>query len=128
MSICQGNSISLSSSATRGTYLWSNGATTKSINASTAGSYVVTVTGTNGCTTAANAVSVTVKVLPLQQLQQVEVLHFVVEEVLLNCKYRITYLWSNGATTKQLMHLQLVIILFPLLKAMVVLPLHQQLL
>jgi Secretion system C-terminal sorting domain/PKD-like domain len=36
-------------------YLWSNGATTQTATGLTAGLYTVTVTGTNGCTTTANA-------------------------------------------------------------------------
>ncbi|MBK7965354.1 MAG: T9SS type A sorting domain-containing protein [Bacteroidetes bacterium] len=101
LSICQGNSISLSSSATTGTYLWSTGATTKSINATAAGSYVVTVTGTNGCTTAANAVSVTVKsVTPSTITASGSTTLCTGGSVTLTATTGSTYLWSNGATTK----------------------------
>ncbi|MER0442967.1 hypothetical protein, partial [Emticicia sp. W12TSBA100-4] len=34
-------------------YLWSNGSTSAAINISTAGTYTVTVTGSNGCTATA---------------------------------------------------------------------------
>lgn len=47
--ICQGNAITLSA-GTQSTYLWSTGATTASIEVSTAGIYSVTVTDNLGCT------------------------------------------------------------------------------
>ncbi|MBK9638410.1 MAG: T9SS type A sorting domain-containing protein [Bacteroidetes bacterium] len=103
LSICQGNSISLSSSATSGTYLWSNGATTKTISASTAGSYVVTVTGTNGCTTVANAVTVTVNAItPSTITASGSTTLCSGGSVTLTANTGSTYLWSNGATTKSI--------------------------
>jgi Secretion system C-terminal sorting domain len=101
LTICQGNSISLSSSATTGTYLWSNGATTKSINATTAGTYIVTVTGTNGCTTAANPISVVVNsVTPATITASGSTTLCSGGSVTLTATTGTSYLWSNGATTK----------------------------
>ena len=62
---CTGGSVTLTSSA--GTsYLWSNGATTPSINVTTSGSYTVRVTNASGCQSAASAATVvTVNVLPV---------------------------------------------------------------
>ena len=49
---CSGGNVTLTSSA--GTsYLWSNAATTSSINVTTAGSYTVQVTNAAGCQSAA---------------------------------------------------------------------------
>ena len=61
---CAGGSVTLTSSA--GTsYLWSNGATTQSINVTTSGSYTVQVTNANGCQSATSvATVVTVNALP----------------------------------------------------------------
>lgn len=54
LSFCVGGSVTLTSSA--GTsYLWSNGATTQSINVSTAGNYSVQVTNAAGCQSAVSA-------------------------------------------------------------------------
>ncbi|MEI2758888.1 MAG: T9SS type A sorting domain-containing protein [Bacteroidia bacterium] len=57
--ICQGSSVTLTSS-NGANYLWSNGATSQSISASAAGNYIVTVTGSNGCTKSSSATSVVV--------------------------------------------------------------------
>ena len=57
--LCSGQSVTLTSSA-GASYLWSNGATTQSIVASTAGAYVVTVDNGAGCSAASIPVYVTV--------------------------------------------------------------------
>ena len=49
---CSPGSVILTSSASTGTYLWSNSATTQAITVSTSGSYTVSVTE-NGCSSAA---------------------------------------------------------------------------
>ena len=101
LSICQGNAISLTSSATSGTYLWSNGATTKTINASAAGSYVVTVTGTNGCTAAATAVTVAVSTTTPSTISASGSTTLCSGgSVSLTANTGTSYLWSNGAITK----------------------------
>ncbi|MCY7409351.1 MAG: T9SS type A sorting domain-containing protein, partial [Chitinophagales bacterium] len=48
-SICSGQSTTFDAGAGYSSYLWSNGATTKTITLSTAGTYTVTVTNSNGC-------------------------------------------------------------------------------
>jgi hypothetical protein len=61
---CNGGSVTLSAPAST-FYLWSNGATTQSINATVAGSYAVQVTNASGCQSAASsATTVTVNALP----------------------------------------------------------------
>jgi len=47
--ICNGIPITLSVRANYSSYLWSNGATTNAIAVSTAGTFSVTITNTNGC-------------------------------------------------------------------------------
>ncbi len=54
---CPGGSVTLTSS-TGISYLWSNGATTPSINVSTAGSYTVQVTNAAGCQSASSSATV----------------------------------------------------------------------
>ena len=49
ISLCQGTSVTLNSTPGL-SYLWSNGATTQSINVTTAGNYSVAVSGGGGCT------------------------------------------------------------------------------
>ena len=62
ISFCSGASVILTSSAAP-TYLWSNGATTQSINVNTGGSYTVSITDL-GCTVASAPLNVTVNPIP----------------------------------------------------------------
>ena len=50
-SFCQGDSIVLDAGNPGSSYLWNTGATTQTLTVSTAGSYSVTVTDTNACST-----------------------------------------------------------------------------
>ena len=59
---CEGNNVTLSAQG-NGTYLWSNGATSKSITVNQAGSYGVAVTS-NGCVSNSNQTTVTVNPNP----------------------------------------------------------------
>ena len=62
--ICAGSSVTLTSSVST-SYLWSTGATTRSISISTAGDYWVRVSDANGCQSAQSAITaVTVNPLP----------------------------------------------------------------
>ncbi|MCX6290376.1 MAG: T9SS type A sorting domain-containing protein, partial [Bacteroidetes bacterium] len=62
-SICQGQSTCLCAPVSCGSYLWSNGATTRCITVGCAGTYSVTVTNASGCTSTCS-VSVTVSGAP----------------------------------------------------------------
>ncbi|GAB3194535.1 hypothetical protein GCM10027293_03000 [Pontibacter aydingkolensis] len=60
---CQGGSVTLA--ATEGTsYLWSNGATTRSITVTGSGSYTVTVTNAKGCSATSQATVVQANEIP----------------------------------------------------------------
>jgi hypothetical protein len=60
---CSGGSVTLSASS--GTaYLWNTGATSSSINVSSAGNYAVTVTDNNGCQVNSNTLTTVVNPLP----------------------------------------------------------------
>jgi hypothetical protein len=61
LSFCFGSSTTLDAGAGYSSYLWSNGATTRTITVSTAGTYSVTVTNENGCTAQSAASEVVVK-------------------------------------------------------------------
>ena len=63
LTYCAGGSTTLTATAGLSSYLWSTGATTQSITVSTAGSYTVTGTDSNGCS--ATSVASTVTELPL---------------------------------------------------------------
>ncbi len=100
---CTNSNIVLNASG-GGTYLWSNNATTNSITANTAGTYSVTVTGKNGCTSTSRIVITENKTIPKQCVQPLT--------GTLTCTQPYitvvgigggTYKWSNGATTSSIL-------------------------
>jgi gliding motility-associated-like protein len=101
---CAGGNVTLTSSA--GTsYLWSNGATTQSINVSTAGSYKVQVTNASGCLSAASAATVvTVNAIPVTPTITAggPTTFCNGGSVILTSNAGTSYLWSNGATTQSI--------------------------
>ena len=60
---CEGGSVTLTAPAGF-TYLWSNGATSQSINVSTSGNYSVTITNANNCSALSAATTVTANPRP----------------------------------------------------------------
>ncbi len=63
--ICSGSSVTLTANAGMTSYLWSSGQTTRSITATTAGNYWVTVTDAFGCSDLSQPVAITVLPSPL---------------------------------------------------------------
>ncbi|MDX9812234.1 MAG: PKD-like domain-containing protein, partial [Bacteroidales bacterium] len=99
---CDGGSVTLTSS-TGVSYLWSNGATTQSINAATSGSYTVTVTDANGCSATSLPTVVTVNPLPVVTISADGPTTFCQgEDVILTSSAGNSYLWSTGATTQSI--------------------------
>jgi gliding motility-associated-like protein len=99
---CDGTSITLTSSAET-IYLWSNGATTPSINITSSGSYTVQVSNASGCQSAASvATIVTVNALPGTPTITAEspTTFCDGDVVTLASSPGMDYLWSNGATTQ----------------------------
>ncbi len=97
---CTGGSVNLTSSPGI-TYLWSNGAITRSINVTTSNSYSVQVTNASGCHSAASAVTVvTVNALPVTPTITASgpTTFCAGGSVTLTSSPEATYLWSNGAT------------------------------
>ncbi len=66
---CSGGSVTLTASA-GSSYLWSNGATTQSINVTGTGNYSATVINAGGCAASAAVIAVTVNPLPTISLSQ----------------------------------------------------------
>ncbi len=101
LTFCQGSSVTLSAPAGY-SYLWSNGATTQSITATTAGSYSVTVSA-NGCSTTSSAQTVTVNPLPSSAVTASGPLTLCQgESVTLAAPSGYSYLWSNGSTAQSI--------------------------
>ncbi|MDP4750212.1 MAG: T9SS type A sorting domain-containing protein [Schleiferiaceae bacterium] len=101
LTFCQGSSVTLSAPAGY-SYLWSNGATTQSITATTAGSYSVTVSA-NGCSTTSSPQTVTVNPLPSSAVTASGPLTLCQgESVTLAAPSGYSYLWSNGSTAQSI--------------------------
>ncbi len=62
--LCAGESVTLTASSSD-SYLWSNGATTQTINVTAAGTYTVTVTNSNPCNGVGTSAGTTVTVNPV---------------------------------------------------------------
>jgi len=101
---CAGGNVTLTSSA--GTsYLWSTGATTQSISATTSGSYTVKVTNASGCQSASSvATVVTVNSLPATPTISAggSTAFCSGGSVSLTSSAGSAYLWSTGATTQSI--------------------------
>ncbi len=101
---CAGGSVTLTSS-TGTSYLWSNGATTRSINVTSTGSYTVRVSNSNGCQSAASSpTNVTVNALPTTPTITAggPTTFCAGGSVTLTSSTGTSYLWSNGATTRSI--------------------------
>ncbi len=99
---CQGQSVLLTASA-GSSWLWSNGATSQSISASTSGNYTVTVTNASGCSTTSATTTVTVNSNPPATITANGPTTFCQGgSVLLTANTGASYLWSNGATTQSI--------------------------
>ena len=99
VTICQGNSVMLSSSAAS-SYLWSNGATTPSITVSSPGSYSVTVTNAAGCVGSSSATTVNVESPPIATITPSDSTTFCQGgSVILTASQANTYQWKTGPTT-----------------------------
>jgi hypothetical protein len=98
---CQGNSVTLTSSASTGN-LWSNGATTQTITVSTAGNY--SVVATNGSCSSASSIITSVLVDTLPRTPSITANGPTTfcsgDSVTLTSSVPSGNLWSNGAATQ----------------------------
>lgn len=101
--ICEGEDVVLTASE-GASYLWSNGATTRSITVTSSGTFSVTVTDANDCAAASSDVVVTVNPLPsVPTITAGGPTTFCNgESVTLTSSQAASYLWSNGATTQSI--------------------------
>lgn len=109
-SICSGASTTFTASG-GGTYLWSNGATSSSINITglTANAtFTVTVTSTNGCTGTATR-TLTINPLPVPLVTTVPASGSVCVNgtATLTASGGVSYVWSTGASTASITTLPL---------------------
>jgi len=84
-------------------YAWSNGLTTSSITASSANTYVVTVTAANGCTATASAVVSSGSGFPNAAISPPSgAITCVSTNINLSATGGDTYLWSTGSTSSSI--------------------------
>jgi hypothetical protein len=99
LTICSGQTVTLTATSGYNQYNWSNGASTQSIFVGTSGTYQVLVTDENGCD--GNSLSVTVVVDPIQ-IPGIQALGdtqlCVGESVVLEASAGNAYLWPDGST------------------------------
>lgn len=100
VSFCAGSTTDLTASA-GSSYLWSTGATSRTISVGTAGARFVTVTDANGCSAVSALTNVTVNPLPLATISSVGATTFCAgASVSLTASAGVSYLWSMGATSR----------------------------
>ncbi len=102
---CTGDSVKLGAPNGFSSYLWSNGKTTKQIKVTTAGSYSVTFTDSNGCSGTTPVVNVVVNAIPATPTISASGSTTLVcpgKTVTLTSSAGATYLWSTGATTQSI--------------------------
>jgi hypothetical protein len=100
--LCAGSSVNLSAS-NGSSYLWSNGATTQTITASSAGNYSVQVANAAGCNATSTIVNVVVNPLPAANITANGSTTFCAGgSVVLSATAGASYIWNTGATSQTL--------------------------
>jgi predicted transcriptional regulator len=102
INFCQGGTVTLTAPAGLN-YNWTNGATTQSITVNTSGNYGITATNVAGCSTTSSVVAVTVNPLPLANITSSSTTLCQGSNLVLNAPANaVSYAWSNGATTQNI--------------------------
>lgn len=101
-SFCTGGSVTLSSSYSSGN-TWSTAATTQNINVTSSGTFNVTETDGNGCSSTSSDITVNVSSAPLPTIATSGATTLCSgETVTLTSSAADSYSWSNGATTQSI--------------------------
>ncbi len=98
-SVCE--SFKIDAGSPGGTYIWSNGESTRFLTATLTGNYSVSVTDPNGCTASDN-ISLTILPKPLVDLGTDRVICSSSITALDAQNVGSTYLWSNGQTSQKI--------------------------
>ncbi|GAB3713825.1 hypothetical protein GCM10027592_53330 [Spirosoma flavus] len=99
---CTTPTVSLSALGS-GTYRWNTGATTSTVSATAAGTYSVTLTGTNGCSSTATAQVIQDNSLPTLSINPSSAtLTCANLSITLTANGTGTYRWNTGATTQSI--------------------------
>ena len=101
--ICNGQTVTITAPEGFANYLWSNGATTQSIEAGAAGQYSVVVGSAEGCNAGSNAITIIVDPIEIPTIEAAgDTVFCSGGSVTLTASSAASYLWSNGATTQSI--------------------------
>lgn len=102
LTFCEGGSVTLEAPVGYSSYLWSNGANTRTTTVDQAGTYTVTVISNTGCQGTSTPVTVTVRPLPRPVVTAMGPTAFCAgDSVILDAGAGYTsYQWSNGRRTR----------------------------
>jgi hypothetical protein len=102
--ICQGDSVRITTTQSYTSYQWSNGATTPAVMVSTAGTYFVRVTNSDGCTGTSDSVSIVVNPIPIVTVSHIgPLVRCAGDSVqLIAISGGASYLWSDGETSSSI--------------------------
>jgi hypothetical protein len=100
-SACAGDVIQLDAGGPYVSYLWNDGSQTQTISTTTGGTFIVTVTDSNGCN-GSDTISVTINPNPLISLPGDSVICSGDTIQLLAPPGMTSYLWSTGETTQSI--------------------------
>jgi hypothetical protein len=96
---CSGGSVTLQAPAGY-SYLWNTGGNVQNLTVNQSGSYTVTVTDANNCSSVSTAMNVTVNTLPSSIITASGPTSFCNgNDVTLTASAGTSYLWSNGSTS-----------------------------
>jgi hypothetical protein len=102
VTFCPGGTVTLTSTSAS-SYLWSTGSSSQSIVVNLSGSYSVTVTNSQGCTGVSKTIQVSVNPAATATITASGPLSFCQgDSVKLTANSGSTYLWSNGASTQNI--------------------------
>jgi gliding motility-associated-like protein len=101
LTFCAGDSVLITSDPGN-SYLWSNGATTQSIYATTAGDYSVSVTYSNNCFAQSDTLTVATQGIAANITASGATTICQGDSVTLTADPAASYLWSTGATTQSI--------------------------
>ncbi|MFY8131740.1 MAG: hypothetical protein ACOVOL_00795, partial [Bacteroidia bacterium] len=96
---CQGGSVQLVGSSSG---LWSNGSTSDTISVNSAGTFSLTLTDTNGCSSTSNSISTTINALPAAPSITGTLSFCAGGQTVLNVSPTSNVTWNNGSTDSTL--------------------------
>ncbi|MBA4849694.1 T9SS type A sorting domain-containing protein [Emticicia sp. BO119] len=102
---CPGNVVNLAAASDENfVYMWNTGAETKDVTIESPGLYTLRVRDINGCESMADSISLSFIPPPSVSISTVDNINTICEgsNITLNGSNAVSYVWSNGATSKDI--------------------------